>query len=153
LSQCVKVIDKHAALIIAIGPKPEQLQHFPIEVRPWAENTEVAEIQQFDIGIMPLADTVWERGKCGYKLIQYMACGKPVVASPVGVNKLIVRHGMNGFLARTDSEWFDALDALCQDAALRKRMGNNGRKVMEQNYSLQITAPKLTDLIRSVVTN
>jgi glycosyltransferase involved in cell wall biosynthesis len=148
-----KIIDKHAVLVIAIGPKPEQLQHLPVEVRPWAENTEVAEIQQFDIGIMPLADTVWERGKCGYKLIQYMACGKPVVASPVGVNKLIVRHGMNGFLARTDSEWFDALDALCQDAALRKSMGDKGRKLMEQNYSLQITAPKLADLLRSMISS
>lgn len=73
---------------------------------PWSEGTEAAEIQQFDIGIMPLSDDLWEKGKCGYKLIQYMACGKPVVATPVGVNKMIVRQGVNGFLANTEAEWW-----------------------------------------------
>ena len=100
---------------------------------------------------MPLSDSEWERGKCGYKLIQYMACGKPVVATPVGVNKVIVRQGVNGFLANTEAEWCDAIDVLCQDAALRKRMGDEGRKIMEQNYSLQFAAPRLAELLRSAV--
>lgn len=146
-----KMIAEHSVRVVAIGPKPAQFQQLPIEVRPWLEDTEAAEIQQFDIGIMPLADTLWERGKCGYKLIQYMACGKPVVATPVGVNKVIVRQGVNGFLASTEAEWCDALKALCQDAALRKRMGDEGRKIMEQNYSLQVAAPRLAELLRSAV--
>lgn len=155
LSQLVptlqEVFNKHSARIVAIGPKPEQFQGMPVEVRPWAEDSEVAGIQRFDIGIMPLSDSLWEKGKCGYKLIQYMACGKPVVATPVGVNKVIVRQGVNGFLANTEAEWCDAIDVLCQDAALRKRMGDEGRKIMEQNYSLQVAAPRLAELLRSAV--
>ena len=146
-----KMISSHSARVVAIGPNPSQLQELPIEVKPWSEASEVAEIQQFDIGIMPLSDTPWERGKCGYKLIQYMACGKPVVASPVGVNSEIVHHGVNGYLAKTESEWCVALDELCRDAVLRKRMGAEGRTIMEQKYSLQIMAPKLAALFSSVV--
>ncbi len=144
-------IATHNARVVAIGANPSQLQDLPIEVRPWSEDTEAAEIQQFDIGIMPLHDDLWERGKCGYKLIQYMACGKPVVASPVGVNSVIVRHGLNGFLANTESEWCDSLGLLCEDAALRKNMGEAGRIRMEQEYSLQVAAPRLVELLRSVV--
>lgn len=144
-----KMVEKYPIRIVAIGPKPDQLQDLPIEVKPWAEDTETNEIQRFDIGIMPLADTLWERGKCGYKLIQYMACGKPVVATPVGVNKVIVREGDNGFLARDDAAWLNALDLLCRDAGLRKRLGDAGRADVEQTYSLQITAPQLVELFKS----
>lgn len=143
----------HHARIVAIGANPSQLQDLPIEIRPWSEDTEAAEIQQFDIGIMPLPDNLWERGKCGYKLIQYMASGKPVVASPIGVNSVIVHHGVNGFLANTESEWYESLRLLCEDAALRKRMGDAGRSRMECDYSLQVTAPRLAELLRSVVNN
>lgn len=146
-----KMIGLHSARVVAIGPNPSQLRELPIEVKPWSEASEVAEIQQFDIGIMPLSDTPWERGKCGYKLIQYMACGKPVVASPVGVNNEIVHHGVNGYLANTESEWCVALDELCRDAVLRERMGAEGRTIMEQKYSLQIMAPRLAVLLGSVV--
>jgi len=148
-----KMIAKHSVSVVAIGPKPAQLQHLPIEVRPWSEETEDVEIQQFDVGIMPLSDELWEKGKCGYKLIQYMACGKPVVATPVGVNKVIVRQGVNGFLAETEAEWCSAIDVLCQDAVLRKSMGDEGRKIMEQNYSLQVAAPRLAELLRLQVSS
>ena len=155
LSQLAPVLEKmivrHSVRVVAIGPKPTQLHPLPIEVKPWNEETEAADVALFDIGIMPLSDDLWDKGKCGYKLIQYMACGKPVVATPVGVNNMIVRHGVNGFLAKTEAEWCDALDALCEDAALRKRMGDAGRKMMEQNYSLQVTAPRLADLLHSAV--
>jgi len=145
-----KMIARHSVRVVAIGAKPAQFQQLPIpiEVKPWAEESEAADIAQFDIGVMPLPDKFWERGKCGYKLIQYMACGKPVVASPVGANSVIVRHGLNGFLAESETEWYEALDILCKDASLRKQMGNAGRIIMEQNYSLQITAPQLARLLR-----
>jgi len=144
-----KLISKHSVRLVAIGPMPKQLEHLPIpiEVLPWTEDTEAVDIAQFDIGVMPLPNELWERGKCGYKLIQYMACGKPVVASPVGVNNVIVSHGLNGFLAESETEWYDALDTLCNDTTLRKRMGNAGRVIMEQSYSLQITAPQLASLL------
>lgn len=144
-----RIVAKHSARVVAIGPKPDQFKDLPVDVVPWTEESEASGIGQFDIGIMPLSDSLWERGKCGYKLIQYMACGKPVVAPPVGVNCVIVQHGVNGYLANTDSEWGDALDKLCADAVLRKRMGEEGRRMMEQHYSLQVAAPQLADILRS----
>ena len=83
-----------------------------IDCRSWSEESEVSQIQDFDVGIMPLPDSPWERGKCGYKLIQYMACGRPMVASPVGVNREIVGHGNNGYLASTVDEWVQAFRVL-----------------------------------------
>lgn len=137
--------------IVAVGAYPSQLHDLPIEVRPWSEGAEAAEIQQFDIGIMPLPDGGWERGKCAYKLIQYMACGKPVVASPVGMNNVVVRHGVEGFLARTEAEWNNALTILGDDASLRWQMGAAGRALVESEYCLQITGPRVAKLLKSVV--
>jgi glycosyltransferase involved in cell wall biosynthesis len=118
--------------------------------RQWSEDREVADIQEMDIGIMPLPDAPWMRGKCGYKLIQYMACGLPVVASPVGVNRDIVDHGVNGFLAETPAEWAEALGTLVTDAALRQRMGAKARALVENQYSLRVQGPYIAKLLRSV---
>jgi glycosyltransferase involved in cell wall biosynthesis len=118
---------------------------------PWSEDTEVASIQQFDIGIMPLRDTPWERGKCGYKLIQYMACGLPVVGSAVGVNKALIQPGVNGYLASTGGEWDAALRGLIQNGDLRRKMGAVGRVHVEQKYCLQVTAHKVAELFEFVV--
>ena len=134
-----------------IGSGPIDLPGVPVELLPWDETTEVSNMQQFDVGIMPLPDEPWARGKCGFKLIQYMACGLPVVASPVGVNSEIVEHGVNGFLATTPTNWIQALNALLLDLDLRRRMGQAGRQKVEQEYSLQVTGPKLADLIKSAV--
>jgi glycosyltransferase involved in cell wall biosynthesis len=134
-----------------IGSGPVDLPGVPAEVLQWDEATEVNTMQQFDVGIMPLPDEQWERGKCGFKLIQYMACGLPVVASPVGVNCEIVESGVNGFLARTTEEWAQALRTLLDDASLRQRMGQAGRLKVEEGYSLQVTGPRLAELIKSVV--
>ena len=122
-----------------------------VDVRPWSEDTEAGEIARFDVGIMPLPDNDWERGKCGYKLIQYMACGKPVVASPVGINKELVIHGENGFLATTTEEWRSSLEKLKQNAHLRKEMGERGRLLVEDHYCTAVTAPRLEDLLRSAI--
>lgn len=118
-----------------------------IERVPWTEDTEVASIAECDVGIMPLTDSPWERGKCGYKLIQYMACGLPVVASPVGVNPQIVRDGVNGFLADSADEWVARLGQLLGDAVLREAMGRAGRQRVEREYCLQQVAPRLTGLL------
>jgi len=104
-----------------------------------------------DVGIMPLTDTPWARGKCGYKLIQYMACGLPVIASPVGVNAEIVEHGVNGFLASTENEWRAALGVLLGDSSLRQRMGAEGRRKVEREYSLAVWGPKVAAMLQSVV--
>ena len=125
---------------------------FPgLELVDWSEATEVAEVQAMDIGIMPLADRPFERGKSGFKLIQYMACGLPVVASPVGVNRDIVRDGENGFLAGDDAQWAEALGTLIGDPGLRRRLGQSGRERAERDYSLASQAPKLVDLFGSIL--
>ncbi len=123
----------------------------PTEVRAWSEATEVADIQTFDVGIMPLPDAAWERGKCAYKLIQYMGCGVPVVASPVGVNQKVVENGVNGFLATSQEDWVCALHALRQNRPLRARMGQAARQKIEREYSLQGAAPRLLSLLQSAV--
>jgi glycosyltransferase involved in cell wall biosynthesis len=142
-----------ASLFAGLGEK--KLMHFraigidstllglPLASKPWSEQTEVESLNEFDIGIMPLRDGPFERGKCGYKLIQYMACGLPVVASPVGVNTTLVEHGVNGFLATSREEWEWALRTLSADPILRRRMGKAGRAKVEREYSLQVAAPLL----------
>jgi len=122
-----------------------------VRILPWEEETEVQNIQQFDVGIMPLPDEPFERGKCGYKLIQYMACGLPVVASPVGVNRQIVEHGVNGFLASNPDEWRAALACLRDNPALCRQMGQAGREKFKAQFSLQVTAPKLAALLGSAM--
>lgn len=121
-----------------------------VECLPWSEDTEVALLAQCDVGIMPLQNSAWERGKCGYKLIQYMACGLSVVASPVGVNASIVQVGVNGFLAGTDEEWVCALEKLLTEPDLRLEQGFAGRKRVEQEFSLQVTGPRLAHWLQSV---
>jgi glycosyltransferase involved in cell wall biosynthesis len=117
---------------------------------PWSEETEAADIANFDIGIMPLADDHFERGKCGYKLIQYMACGLPVIASPVGANCEIVEHGVNGFLASTIDEWSVAINTLLYDPLLRARMGAAGRIMVEKKYNTAIVSDKLASYFHSI---
>lgn len=129
--------------LVLIGAAPVSLGSIDIEYRRWSEKTEVADIQSCDVGIMPLPNDSWEKGKCGYKLIQFMACGKPVVASPVGVNSLIVEDSVNGFVALDNEQWFEALLRLCVDEALRGSMGRSARAKVEAEYSLHVNAPKL----------
>jgi glycosyltransferase involved in cell wall biosynthesis len=141
------------ARVRLVGSEPVELPGVPVDVIAWSEETEVDEIRGFDVGIMPLSDELWEHGKCGFKLIQYMACCLPVVASPVGVNTTIVEHGFNGFLATSAEEWAQALCTLAADSALRHRMGQAGRAKVDRGYSLQISAPRLTALLQEVTDN
>ena len=104
--------------------------------KEWNESSEINDLLQCNIGVMPLDDNEYAKGKCGFKLIQYMALAIPVVASPVGVNKQIVDEGINGFLCRSDQEWIEALEKLLQDTELRSKMGLSGRKKIQQFYSV-----------------
>ncbi len=137
---------KHYAIVRVVGATVASDD--VIEVLPWSESEESEMIQGMDVGLMPLDDSPWARGKCGYKIIQYMACGIPVVASPVGVNADIVQHGVTGFLASTDAEWREAIETLLGDSGLRQRMGEAGRRRMEEHYSLQTWAPRVAALLK-----
>ncbi|WP_449042331.1 glycosyltransferase family 4 protein [Paracoccus sp. (in: a-proteobacteria)] len=150
LPMLVDLADDHGAVIRTVGAGPEAKGR-KLENLPWAENTESTLIHGMDIGLMPLDDTPWSRGKCGYKIIQYMACGLPVVASPVGVNSDIVEDGVTGFLASTPAEWRQAIARLLRDPELRRRMGRAGRRRVEERYSLQVWGPRVADLLHSAV--
>lgn len=144
-------IDNHARLML-VGARDEAVECFDSltpEVVAWSEDTEAEAIGRMDIGIMPLRDSPWERGKCGYKIVQYMACGLPVVASSVGANVDIVRHGESGFLASNDREWVASLQELIDNPPLRQRMGRAGRGYVEDHYSVRQQAPRLAALLRS----
>jgi glycosyltransferase involved in cell wall biosynthesis len=134
------------AEFVAIGADANQLKGLPIKTIPWSDAEESAQLHAFDIGIMPLTDSMFERGKCGYKLIQYMACGLPVVGSPVGVNSAIVDHGNSGFLAGTQEEWSRYLRTLCADKALREQQGRAGLARATELYSLDAATPKLVSI-------
>lgn len=104
---------------------------------PWTLAGEIDGLRSFDIGVMPLDDTLWARGKCGYKILQYMGVAVPAVASPVGINADFIQHGETGFLAQTPEEWRKALARLVGDYDLRRRMGEAGRQRLEAHYSQQ----------------
>lgn len=118
----------------------------PVECVEWNEEQEASLIQSFDIGVMPLTDSPWERGKCGFKLIQYMACGKPVIADPIGVNTEIVISGENGYLISADFAWAAALKKLLDDAKLRQDMGEIGHRRFLAHYSFEAWVDPLTRL-------
>ncbi|ADG05617.1 glycosyltransferase family 4 protein [Kyrpidia tusciae] len=140
------------ANVLLVGSGPVELDDVPTTIVEWSEETEVSWIQQFDVGIMPLVDGPWERGKCGYKLIQCMACGKPVVASPVGANREIVREGINGFLAGTTTQWIQALLELGRNIRLANTMGCSGRRTVEQYYHCDRVAPMILSVLDSMLT-
>ncbi len=104
---------------------------------PWSPESEVKELAGCQVGLMPLTDDEWSKGKCGFKLIQYLALGIPAVSSAVGVNNLIIEDGINGFLCNNDNDWYIAIEKMLLDGENRKKMGRAGRKKVIENYSLQ----------------
>ncbi len=113
---------------------------------PFSLATEIDDLSQIDVGVMPIPDNPWTRGKCAFKAVQYMALGRPAVASPVGMTTELIQHGENGFLADSSEEWFQALNRLVNDAALRRRMSVAARQTIEDGYSLQVWAPRFVSL-------
>jgi len=121
-----------------------------IDIVPWTEESEIMEIAKMDIGIMPLRDNPWTRGKCGFKLLQYMSCSKPVIASPVGVNNNIVGHE-NGLLANSIDDWYNAFEVLCNDGVLCQNMGNNGLNQVKNRYNYSSNCKIYLNLIESII--
>jgi glycosyltransferase involved in cell wall biosynthesis len=150
-----KVAAEHPGLrllLVGAGPAdPSAFKGFEVVQKEWKECEEVEDLREMDIGLAPLTDDPWSRGKCGLKILQYFAAGRPVVASPVGVQKEIILHGENGFLAPAEKDWVDELSRLIQDETLRLSMGEAGRKRVAQDYSLERTAPRFGELLLRVL--
>jgi glycosyltransferase involved in cell wall biosynthesis len=142
---------KYFELVIPVLKKLQQKYDFNIKIicnqQPsfdignlsyveWTEENEVTELAACQIGLMPLTSDEWSEGKCGFKLIQYLSLGIPAVSSPVGVNKKIIEQGINGFLCLNEEQWYQAIEKLLLDAALRKKMGITGREKIVKEYSL-----------------
>lgn len=118
----------------------------------WCAKTEVEDLRTLDVGLMPLPDDEWSRGKCGMKALQYMALGIPPVVSPVGVNATMVRDGVNGFHARTDAEWVEKVACLLRSPDLRRRLGAEARRTVEETYSARVQAPRMARVLRQAAT-
>ncbi len=117
---------------------------------PWRYETEVGDLQKFDIGVMPMPDDRWTRGKLGCKMLQYMAVGVPSVVSYTPTNAELIKDGVNGFLIRTEEEWIGALGRLVSDASLRASVGAAGRDTVEKACSVKVNGPKMVELFRSL---
>lgn len=126
------------------------LRGLPVDFVRWNPDVEVGALAGMHVGLMPLRDTPYNRGKCGFKAIQYMARAIPVVASPVGVNAEVVRHGEDGFLPASLDDWREALRTLARDPTLRARMGASGRGRAQAEYSLDAVVPRYVDLFRRI---
>ena len=120
--------------------------------KPWKRETEISDLTQFDIGIMPLPDNEWTRGKCGFKGLQYMSLEIPTIMSPVGVNKEIIKHGINGFLANTPEEWENTLSQLIENQSLRENLGKEARNTIKTKYSVEALKQEYLSLMKSIIT-
>jgi glycosyltransferase involved in cell wall biosynthesis len=134
-----------------VGAPGYKIEGLDVEAMTWRPETEVEDLRPLDVGVMPLPDDRWSRGKCGMKALQYMGLGIPAVCSPVGVNSSIIRDGENGMLAATEDEWVEKLSRLLREPALRERLGRAGRATVEEHYSAAVQAPRVFGVLESVV--
>jgi glycosyltransferase involved in cell wall biosynthesis len=133
-----------------IGAGRFELSGVDIESLQWSADTEVADLQGCDIGLVPLLDDPWSPWKFFFKTVQYMAVGLPVVARRMGSNCEVIREGENGFLVETPDEWHDRLHLLVHDNALRRQMGQAARRTVVEHYSTQVQIPKLVSIFDQV---
>lgn len=142
--------DAHLLIVANQRPDLPMIPSSKMSFIPWSPAAEASALHQMDVGIMPLADEEWAKGKCSFKMLQYMATALPVVVSRVGMNIDILKKGECGFGVCNDAEWYEALQVLYGSTALRARMGQTGRHIIEQEYSAGVVAARLADIFRSV---
>jgi glycosyltransferase involved in cell wall biosynthesis len=146
------VLDKHknAVLRVVSSTKPifRLLDDSRVEYLPWSIESEVKTIQEMSIGLMPIDDDDWGRGKCSYKMLLYMSCGLPVVVAPVGMNNEVLSKGAVGFGPRSIAEWADCITWLLENQEKGRAMGVAGRQVVEDHYSLRLLSPKLAGYLK-----
>lgn len=146
-----RLAQRHELCFVVISDeRPRAWRACPLEWIPWSAQDQGRELARLDIGVMPLADTPWNRGKCAYKLLQYMATGVACVVSPVGMNAQVVEPARNGLLADTPEAWERALERLLSDPALRDALGRAGRSTVEREFAYPVLAERLLRFLRSV---
>lgn len=133
-----------------VGPPRFQIEGVDVETIPWNSATEADDLRPIDIGIMPLPDNRWTRGKCACKALQYMGLGIPTICSPIGVNTEIIEDGVNGFLAGSEDQWVEKLTLLLHSPELRTKVGMAGRTTVEAGFSARVQAPKVYQILCSV---
>ena len=144
---------KNTKLVIVSTEKPDQF-NFDNErmiFKKWSAEKENELINEFSVGLMPLEDNEWTRGKCSYKMLQYMSCGKPVVASPVGLNKTILKRSAVGFGSVLETDWLSALRNLYNDVSLYKMYAENGRSFIKENYSVSNWALEINNHFKDIL--
>lgn len=153
LEALIRIREKYgnAVEFLVIGDAGYSNSPLGIKGMAWNYETEIADLHRMDIGIMPLPDDEWARGKCGLKGLQYMACGIPAIMSPVGVNKEIIIDGKNGFLAKDNNEWIEKISILIENAELRKQFALKGRQTVEEKYSVQANKEKYLEAFQKVL--
>ena len=146
-----KLAERESFQLRVIGTPSYQCPPIDVEAMPWRADTELEDLSAIDIGVMPLPDDKWSKGKCGLKALQFMALGIPTICSPVGVNTDIIQDDQNGFLASTEDEWVDKLTRLLRSRELRQRLGQAGRATVEQKYSAITQSPRVYEIFKSVL--
>jgi glycosyltransferase involved in cell wall biosynthesis len=146
-----KLAEKESFRLRVIGPGAYECPPVDVEVRRWRADTEVEDLREIDIGMMPLPEDRWSKGKCGMKALQFMAMGIPTICSPVGVNSQIIQDNQNGFIAATEDEWIEKLTRLLRSAELRQRLGHAGRVTVEEKYSAITQTPRVYEIFKSVL--
>ena len=141
-----KLTQKFSVEIVLLSSSPPPNFRFPFRFVKWESGAETQQINEFDIGVMPLKMDEWCKGKCGFKLLQYMSLGIPAVATPVGVNAEILRPGENGFTAIGLNEWEETLTRLINDANLREQIGQAARETVVERYSAEVWFPRILEL-------
>jgi glycosyltransferase involved in cell wall biosynthesis len=146
-----KLAENESFRLRVIGTPSYECDPVSVEAMPWRAATELEDLGEIDIGVMPLPDDRWSKGKCGLKALQFMALGIPTVCSPVGVNTDIIQDDQNGFIAGSEDEWVDKLGRLLRSHELRRRLGHAGRVTVEQNYSAITQTPRVYEIFESVL--
>ena len=139
---------RHPGLrLIVVADLPPRIEGLDVEFRPWSLEREVECFSGIGVGLMPLADDPWTRGKCAFKALQYMALGIPTVASPVGMNREVIVNGDNGYLVADDRAWVEAVDALLSKPALSHKIGLQGRRTVERRFSSTVLSQRLVEIV------
>jgi glycosyltransferase involved in cell wall biosynthesis len=146
-----KLATRETFRLRVIGTPTYNIEGIEVEASKWYSDTELKDLSDIDIGVMPLPDDNWSKGKCGLKALQFMALGVPTICSPVGVNTEIIQDNENGFIAAAEDEWVNKLSRLIQSRELRKRLGEAGRRTVVTKYSAASQAPRVYDVFKSVV--